>query len=293
VNAPPHRLLNPTHDGSNGIEIAGWRVAATKGRILNSTELDDWEHSLTVPCLPEMVFGHSALELKHEPSGLTLRFLVRDALREWKHDQPSLKVAYSNQWTSQRSSEARKVGPDYDWTFTTEYKGTLSGVAEGVDAAGSVVETEEKIDLDRLRVPEPMLFFDEVVLFEDELADNGGSFLSVKVRVMPGYFYALLRFYMRVDDVTMRIYDTRIFHEYGSSHLLREYQTREATYQQLAQQGKMPSDLSQLTDSNFVWTILPITGSSTHKILLSVPQPSASAPATDLEKGVAQLNLSS
>jgi hypothetical protein len=30
---------------------------------------------------------------------------------------------------------------------------------------------------------------------------------------------------------------TRIFHEYGSPHLLREYQTREATYQQLAQQG--------------------------------------------------------
>lgn len=91
-----------------------------------------------------------------------------------------------------RSSEARKVGPDYDWTFTTEYKGTISApaVAEGADAAaavaGSLVETEEKIDLDRLRVPEPMLFFDEVVLFEDELADNGDSFLSVKVvRVQP------------------------------------------------------------------------------------------------------------
>jgi type 2A phosphatase activator TIP41 len=83
------------------------------------------------------------------------------------------------------------VGPDYDWTFTTEYKGTISApVAEGADAAaavaGSLVETEEKIDLDRLRVPEPMLFFDEVVLFEDELADNGDSFLSVKVvRVQP------------------------------------------------------------------------------------------------------------
>ncbi len=89
-----------------------------------------------------------------------------------------------------RSSEARKVGPDYDWTFTTEYKGTISApVAEGADAAaaaGLLVETEEKIDLDRLRVPEPMLFFDEVVLFEDELADNGDSFLSVKVvRLQP------------------------------------------------------------------------------------------------------------
>lgn len=261
-----------------------------------------------MPCLPEMVFGHSALELTHEQSGVVLKFLVRDALREWKHDHSSLKVAYSHQWTSQRSSEARKVGPDYDWTFTTEYKGTISApVAEGADAAsamvGSLVETEEKIDLDRLRVPEPMLFFDEVVLFEDELADNGDSFLSVKVRVMPSYFYVLLRFHMRVDDVTMRIHDTRIFHEYGSSHLLREYQTREATYQQLAQQGKMPSDLSQLTDSNFVWTILPLTGSTTHKILLSAAAPSASAtPSTTtdvasapegLDKDLAHLTISS
>ena len=85
-----------------------------------------------------------------------------------------------------RASEARKVGPDYDWTFTTEYKGTISAPAatgDGGDTSGvgALVETEEKIDLDRLRVPEPMLFFDEVVLFEDELADNGDSFLSVKV----------------------------------------------------------------------------------------------------------------
>jgi hypothetical protein len=42
VNAPPHRLLNQAQDGANGIEIAGWRVAATKGRILNSTELEEY-----------------------------------------------------------------------------------------------------------------------------------------------------------------------------------------------------------------------------------------------------------
>jgi len=55
-----------------------------------------------VPCLPEMVFGHSSLELKHEATGLVVRFLVRDALREWNHDQSSIKVAYSHQWASQR-----------------------------------------------------------------------------------------------------------------------------------------------------------------------------------------------
>jgi hypothetical protein len=54
-----------------------------------------------------MVFGHSALEVKHEQSGLALRFEVREALREWKHDHASLKVAYSHQWTSQRYAFTR------------------------------------------------------------------------------------------------------------------------------------------------------------------------------------------
>jgi hypothetical protein len=66
----------------------------------------------------------------------------------------------------------------------------------------------------------------------------------------------------------------------------------------------MPSDLSQLTDSNFVWTILPLTGSTTHKILLSsaaapsasatpsTTSPDASAPA-GLDKDLAHLTISS
>ena len=65
---------------------------------------------------------------------------------------------------------------------------------------------------------------------------------------------------------------------------------------------KMPSDLSQLTDSNFVWTILPLTGSTTHKILLSAAAPSASAAASSsdvasapegLDKDLAHLTISS
>jgi hypothetical protein len=57
---------------------------------------------------------------------------------------------------------------------------------------------------------------------------------------------------------------------------------------------KMPSDLSQLTDSNFVWTILPITGSSTHKILLSSASASSSSAGTDggLAQDMDHLNIS-
>ena len=41
----------------------------------------------------------------------------------------------------------------------------------------------------------------ELVLFDDELHDNGAAKLSVKVRVMPGCWFVLLRFWLRVDGM--------------------------------------------------------------------------------------------
>ena len=45
--------------------------------------------------------------------------------------------------------------------------------------------TDLKINYDKLKIQEKILFFDEVVLYEDELDDNGCTKLSVKLRVMP------------------------------------------------------------------------------------------------------------
>lgn len=75
------------------------------------------------------------------------------------------------------------------------------------------------------------------MLFEDELGDNGEAKLNVKVRVMPSGFFALSRFYMRVDDVIVRIYETRIHYEQGNNFMLRESTKRECVYSQLSSQG--------------------------------------------------------
>ena len=89
--------------------------------------------------------------------------------------------------------------------------------------------TELKINYEKLKQQEKILFFDEVVLYEDELDDNGCTKLSVKLRVMPSGFFILLRFYLRVDKTLIRVYDTRIYHEVGNNYLLREYSEREQT----------------------------------------------------------------
>lgn len=63
----------------------------------------------------------------------------------------------------------------YDWTYTpTDYRGSLFGDIK-------VSDTEQKIDYEKLKVREKILFFDEVILYEDELDDNGCAVLTTKV----------------------------------------------------------------------------------------------------------------
>lgn len=50
---------------------------------------------------------------------------------------------------------------------------------------------------------------------------------------MPSSFFILCRFYLRVDDVLIRIIDTRIFYETNKTYMIREWSRREATYEQI------------------------------------------------------------
>ena len=67
----------------------------------------------------------------------------------------------------------------YDWTYTTEYRGTL--LSGGGGARLKVEESEEGIDYSQLKQQEKIHFYDDVILYEDELADNGTALLNVKI----------------------------------------------------------------------------------------------------------------
>lgn len=117
----------------------------------------------------------------------------------------------------------------FDWSYTTDYKGTL-------DSAGYQFEpTTTPIPLDLLKRPDPILFFDNVILYEDELADNGASMLSCKVRVMPARLLLLSRFFMRLDNVLIRIRDTRVYIDFETREVIREYQSKECDYESVRQ----------------------------------------------------------
>lgn len=51
----------------------------------------------------------------------------------------------------------------------------------------------------------PILLYDEVVLFEDFIHDHGVVRISVKTRIMPQCWFVLLRYWLRVDRVVMKV----------------------------------------------------------------------------------------
>ena len=58
-----------------------------------------------------------------------------------------------------------------------------------------------------------------------------------------------MRSFVRLDDVLLRIRDTRIHHVFGARHLLREYSVKEETFANLIQ-------VSLRTPRGLLWPLL-------------------------------------
>ncbi|XP_010028391.2 TIP41-like protein [Eucalyptus grandis] len=266
-------------DGRRGLRIHGWEIETRKRSILNSSTLEEWEQKLGTSHLPEMIFGESALILKHLNSGTSIHFNAFDALAGWKQEGlPPVEVPAAAKWKF-RSKPFQEVILDYDYTFTTPYCGSEPNKINAEDeteaiskVTGSLLwdDCEERIDMVALAVKEPILFYDEIILYEDELADNGISLLTVKVRVMPSCWFLLLRFWLRVDGVLMRLRDTRMycgFEDQKCPSILRESCWREATFKALAAKGH-PSDASSYSDPSIISQRLPIVMHKTQKLVM-------------------------
>ena len=68
----------------------------------------------------------------------------------------------------------------YDWTYTTTYAGHTVSSAENFTPRDPE-DSDHTIPIHDLTRQDPILFYAEVPLFEDELHDNGASIFSVKI----------------------------------------------------------------------------------------------------------------
>uniref|UniRef100_A0A3P9M0Z1 TIP41-like protein n=1 Tax=Oryzias latipes TaxID=8090 RepID=A0A3P9M0Z1_ORYLA len=242
-----------------------WKVTSAKNHIMKSKDVERLGEEISMPCLPEMLFGDNVLRIQHA-DGYGIEFNAIDALKRVNNMDDAVKVACAQEWQESRadSEHSKEVVKPYDWTYTTDYRGTLLGE----EMQMKVTETSERIDMEKLKARENIMFFDEVLLFEDELHDHGVSKISVKIRVMPTSFFLLMRFFLRVDGVLIRINDTRLYHEAGKDYLLREFSTRE---NKIAELKHVPSGV--YADPNEIAQYLTLKLTEYEKLELPETQP--------------------
>lgn len=204
MSVPEHQLHESPN--SRSIEVNGWLIATTTNPISNASECDDLHASLGIP-LPEMTFGNNSLTLEHRPSGWKYSFTTKEALAAVKRGElgpgdGGVKVEYADAWLKSRyiifslshilalilnrSNNDSYAMPKtvatkpYDWTYTTAYPGHTEEDSK-IYPTWASVDDDQGIPIDQLSRPDPILFYAEVPLFEDELHDNGSSGLLVRI----------------------------------------------------------------------------------------------------------------
>ncbi|KAJ4170191.1 Tap42 interacting protein [Fusarium falciforme] len=248
-----------------------FRISTRKLPISKAGVIDSLTDKIGIP-MPEMIFGENLVSLEHVPSGWSVSFNTPDALDAVdKTDRHMLKVAYARDWESTREGTTqgiKEVVKPYDWSYSTTYTGTLAPGAQ------QFAPTDQAIPIELLKRRDPMIFFDEVMLYESELDDNGISIFSVKVRVHEKRMLLLCRLFMRLDNVILRIRDTRIYVDFETDTVLREYSAQEESFanvkRKLFMSGRLPDDITiALRDPNVLAPLLPLVEQRTEAVKLN------------------------
>ncbi|KAI0751049.1 type 2A phosphatase activator TIP41 [Daedaleopsis nitida] len=270
MSVPQHRLQESPN--SRAIEIGPWTITACTNPISNAGRCDALQAAIGGIPLPEMTFGDNSLELEHRESGWRYAFTTEEALKGVKNGElqdgdGAVKVGYADAWLKSRTGPHSQIPmpmtvptKPYDWTYTTLYPGHLgTSSTKGLDwQPADRNNSEHTIPLAELTRHDPILFYAEIPLFEDELHDNGASHLLVRIRVMPTCIFILQRFTLRVDNVLFRTYDTRVYHSFSSSPplVVRETSGWEAPYERVKVRLPKRDDLTPLTDPMWIAKIL-------------------------------------
>lgn len=244
-------------DNPSGIQISGWTITSQQSEIASTVLEDTISKELGIK-LPGMLFADTNLTLKYHTNDFTLSFTAYEALRGVGPADPSIRVRAAEHWHGRTEREDVTIGelPNAsDWTFTTRYTGTHP---QREIVGGGAIDYEALRDTSL-----PILYSAAIILFEDELDDNGSASFKVRIRVMPGFFFVLMRFFLRVDGVLARVFDTRYFHKFGDSVVVREVLRKEARLRETALHPSM------LRDDDIAASVLPTVETVQENILLS------------------------
>jgi len=293
---PASALPAATHEGK------GWSFEADSRPLWHSSRIDDLGKEEQLCKVPDMFCGDALLRIRHESSGFELELNATDALRccRWRPPPPpgtrpprpasqtapdteeidgpylgAVRCQFADRWKPKSNSpDVKELEVMSDWTCSTPYWGSICGTKDSGKVPISEEATVEGLPMDLLRRRDEIHWYQEVLFWEDELDDNGLCRLSVRVRVMPTFWFVLLLCELRVDNVMIREVATRFFCAFGSDHVLREWTWKEATYEALRTRGVPLSDNPQISQTSIGTTLLEqadVRQQLRHKLLLGPP----------------------
>ncbi|EIW71122.1 hypothetical protein M231_01757 [Tremella mesenterica] len=318
VRMPHFTLERGRH--SSIMKIGDWTITSTKRPILNGKEVEASEKTLNFT-LPEMTFGNNSLSLTYDPhererDRVEIVFSALNALSEvgvgegWEEQKGgAVLVSMAESWKNRSAPSSylsdtpmtpAPVKP-HDWTYSSTHAARIAGPS--TMSPSSTHELPLRLLARQDPVLDQILFYDDVPLFEDELHDHGESIYNVRIRVMPHAWFVLARLFIRVDQVLFRIFDVRLYHAFGTEEVIREAWGMEADYEMVKARLEKPSDLSPLTDPNWVHQIInsregpasqtkgkPWIGLGRKVDVLQLPKPSSNG--TEMERDMQKLNIS-
>lgn len=222
-----------------------WTIKVQRGSILKSHEMENLQSTLGFPP-PEMTFGNNyiSIEYKNQP---VVGFFTEDALKMvGTKPEDVMQVSFAKDWAKSRikPGEEYPVIYPFDWTYYTDYQGTIQR------PNAKFIETDQVIPVQKILNAGQNLWFNEIILFEDELADNGKSMFDVRARVVQGHLILLARLVVRLDKVNVRLNETRIYIDLLNDFLLKDCRKKQSTYDKIIKQIPVGGDKAALLDDN-------------------------------------------
>ncbi|EFP12309.1 hypothetical protein CRE_29577 [Caenorhabditis remanei] len=194
---------------------------------------------------PEVCFKNGRLSMTFN-KGSIISFSYSDAVEVMMEGKGESKVT--------ENEKEREKTMDY-FSQASHYKGTTNG--------WEISPTDEAIRNEKRTKSDDAEFTASFKLFEEQLP-KGFVKLSARARIAKGgCFYVLLRFYMRVDGVLLRVCDTRIVGDSDSHHVIREWQLREGKYEELG-----TTDEARLLDADQPWKEFKVFKATTEKLTI-------------------------
>lgn len=116
--------------------------------------------------------------------------------------------------SNRQTEESSTIKPSqpWDWTYTTKYSGSTSNVFSTSNDVNDTIPIDKLSDTNQ-----PILFYDDVQLYEDELGDNGQVGLNVKI-VGLSLFYDL---YLKTFQYSVLCHSVGSFFRDSSCALIR------------------------------------------------------------------------